>query len=171
MKTKSKALIVVSILTAILCWYGLTIKRTPLDQGSSSQKQAKANDELIDAINRGDVRRVQILLDSGVSPNTHGVIIEGAGSLSALLIASEKADNGIVELLIKKGADVNTPDSRGFTPLMTSSAVGHIHAVKALVSTGADVNAKRSNKETALAIAREADQKEVVAFLEKSGAK
>ena len=52
--------------------------------------------------------------------------------------AVEDGDLEVVQALISAGADVNTSDPEGFTPLQTASKLGHIAIVQALISAGAD---------------------------------
>ena len=47
-----------------------------------------------------------------------------------------------VELLVKKGASVNTFDGNGSTPLMICAKEGHLRSIDILVQAGADVNAR-----------------------------
>jgi len=58
----------------------------------------------------------------------------------ALIDASKKGDKEKVELLLKKGANVNAKDSTGDV-LMFASENGHKEVVKLLIEKGANVNA------------------------------
>ena len=55
-----------------------------------------------------------------------------------------------VAKLLTGGADVNTRDSRGNTPLMYASAVGSEDMMRKLLAAGADVKARNSFESTAL---------------------
>ena len=55
-----------------------------------------------------------------------------------------------VKELIEHGADVNTIDNAGYTPLHVASYQGHTGIVKYLVKHGANVTAKNNMKETPL---------------------
>src|SRR5437764_6851432 len=55
-----------------------------------------------------------------------------------------------VTKLLADGADVNSRDSRGNTPLMYAAAVGSADVMRQLMAAGADVNAKNSFEATAL---------------------
>jgi ankyrin repeat protein len=62
-----------------------------------------------------------------------------------------RSDNkAAVAKLLSGKADVNTPDTRGNTPLMYASAVGSIDMMRQLLAAGADVKAKNSFDSTAL---------------------
>ena len=55
-----------------------------------------------------------------------------------------------LQALVGGGADVNSRDSRGETPLMYAAAVGSVEAMKFLVGKGAEVNAQTELGSTAL---------------------
>ncbi|CAG7996124.1 unnamed protein product [Penicillium nalgiovense] len=81
-------------------------------------------------------RTAQLLLDKGEDINAQGV--HG----SALQQASAKDHEGIVQLLLAKGADVDTKcKGEPRTALQLASYEGHEGIVKLLLAKGADVNA------------------------------
>jgi serine/threonine-protein phosphatase 6 regulatory ankyrin repeat subunit B len=55
-----------------------------------------------------------------------------------------------VELLLKRGAEVNAQDRDGWTALMEASAKGRADVVRRLLAYGADVRIKNKNGWTAL---------------------
>ena len=58
-----------------------------------------------------------------------------------------------IELLIRRGADVNIVDRARSTPLHAAAFLGHEKTVHALVQNGADVNATNTRGETPLGVA------------------
>lgn len=82
----------------------------------------------------------------------------------------------IMEMALKRGADVNCRDEGGQTPLIVACrgvGPGQLHAVKLLLDKGADVNAKDRNGMTALMQACAGGgmgQSEVVRLLLEKGA-
>lgn len=88
-----------------------------------------------------------------------------------LLEASQYGDLEYVNALISQGADVNTSDEDGDTPLHLACDYGHVEIVKALIKTGADVNAKEwGGGSTPLHCAVRAKSLEIVEVLLESGA-
>jgi uncharacterized protein len=73
-------------------------------------------------------------------------------------------------LLLEKGADPNTSDNEGFTPLMYAAVKGHFEAANLLLGKGADVNAVEKSGGTALMLASHEGQTEVVKLLLEKGA-
>jgi ankyrin repeat protein len=67
------------------------------------------------------------------------LIISGCAS-APLIKASANGDSLAVQKLIDAGANINEPDSKGYTPLMHAIWSGKIETVKILTNKGADVN-------------------------------
>jgi ankyrin repeat protein/beta-lactamase regulating signal transducer with metallopeptidase domain len=87
--------------------------------------------------NRLDI--AELLLDRGAKPNVKGE------NFSALHLAAWYQPN-FVELLISKGAEVNSKDKNGWTPLHYAG----LQSIDFLVAKGADVNARTNQGETVL---------------------
>ncbi len=69
----------------------------------------------------------------------------------ALIDSISDGDLAKVELLVKKGANVNSADPvKKRTALMWASVGGHLDIVKFLYGKGADINARDSDSQTAL---------------------
>ena len=89
----------------------------------------------------------------------------------------------IAELLIEKGANVNSKDQYGGNPLHTSAMFGQLEIAELLIEKGANVNAKTNEGETPLDFARQdfgdgpptpkmvAVKKETATLLRKHGGK
>ncbi|MDP7293441.1 MAG: ankyrin repeat domain-containing protein [Verrucomicrobiota bacterium] len=119
---------------------------------------------LVEASGKGDLNKVQQLLDSGVDPN-----VEDYANHTALYHAAEKGQLKIAKLLLKKGARVD--HQSGDSPLLWTCHYGHVDMVKLLINNKADVNAKRSmDDSTPLCFAAHRNHMEIVELLLAEGA-
>ncbi len=59
----------------------------------------------------------------------------------------------VIELMAKSGADLNTPDVHGYTPLMQCTAAGSTELVELLLQLGADRNIRNKDGRRAVDIA------------------
>lgn len=83
-----------------------------------------------------------------------------------------KYHNGIVELLISNGANVNSTNDNGDSPLhLASSHPGYIEVINILIKHGADINAINISGINPLYYAFLSGQNEIALVLIKSGAK
>src|SRR5262249_23861539 len=84
-------------------------------------------------------------------------LAEGADITQELSNAIIANDLDRVRFLVSKGADINKPDSQGWTPLQSAARQRHDDMVKLLIELGADVNLADSSGTTPLlaAVARD----------------
>lgn len=129
-------------------------------------------DDLFDAVNAGDVARVQTLLAAGAEVNApdmfgtplHRAVASGWVYVANMLIdagadleeggdptqahplhlAALKNDAAMARLLIERGADVDARDGLGRTPLMVGLTSRSVLVVEALLGSGADPTARDS---------------------------
>lgn len=76
----------------------------------------------------------------------------------------------MVELLIEKGAEINTSDIYGSTPVTVAAGSGSLEALKLLIDNWADIKAKIYDNRSAINLAANEGHAEVVELLIKSGA-
>jgi len=135
---------------------------------------------LMGAVGWDDVGLVRWLLAKGAKVNAantfagkavHGDI--ALKKLTALMMAVPYGSPELVKTLLDAGADVNAKDVRGMTPLAfaVSSTRQDVRVVRMLLAKGADVSVVSEAGETALDWARKFGSKDVIAMLEKAGAK
>jgi hypothetical protein len=78
--------------------------------------------------------------------------------------------NGIMELLISKGADVNSKNNSGNTPLLVAISGGNKEMVSLLISKGADVNSMNNLGKTPLVLAKNLGKTDIAELLTTNGA-
>ena len=71
------------------------------------------------------------------------------GADDALLKAAEDGDADAVRKAVKDGADLETRDSKGRTPLLLASLGDHVEAARVLVREGADPDAQDDRDDSA----------------------
>lgn len=69
---------------------------------------------------------------------------------SALYIVTARRDLTWMRFMLSRGADPNTPDDRGVTPLQLATNLGFVDGVQLLLASGAAVDATSSTGETPL---------------------
>lgn len=159
--------------------------------GLPSPAVAATPDELLDAVRKGDLAAVKAALDAGVP-----VDAPFRYERTALSFATARGQLEIVRLLVERGADPRKKDTfYGASPFDWAVSEGHVEVVRLLIDKGApagpdlllggarDGNAalvalalektKPSADDLAMALAdaKEATHAEVVAQLERAGAK
>jgi hypothetical protein len=150
--------------------------------GDLTYRAKNGQDVLFQAINnRGHWNKViPVLVEAGVEVNEKTPIYK----------ITHKVKNGkfkpgakeTLELLLKKGADINYPTSKnGSTHLMFAAKMAWLEPVEFYVAHGADMNAKTKKGETALSLAKtkrkgeqpyeEENRKVIIELLESKGAR
>ncbi|TRX89494.1 hypothetical protein FHL15_009663 [Xylaria flabelliformis] len=87
-----------------------------------------------------------------------------------LLWAIENGHHEIVQLLIEKGADVESEDSYGYTPLHIAAENGHQEIVQLLIEKGANVESANRSRQTPLLKAVQSRHQEIMKLLIEKGA-
>jgi hypothetical protein len=129
-------LALVALVLALLPWVGPVRADTTLDE------------QLIEAVHKGDLKTVTTLLEKGAAVNARD-----PDGRTGLMWAARMGPSKIVELLIREGAELNGKGKRGETALMMAMAGGlatGVYTVKLLLDSGADVNARDMDGRTAL---------------------
>jgi hypothetical protein len=159
-------------------------------------QQARTDNELLNAIQQGNVARVQRLLSQGANPNAFEIYSDGwykrllpigrwqkdvyysptlvealrgeSFEGGCLCCRERPTDVPIARLLLNGGAKVNSTDSFGRTPLMVAAQTGSVEGIKLLLSEGADATKKDESGESALDYAGDT---EIKRLLQRAGAK
>jgi ankyrin repeat protein len=85
-----------------------------------------------------DLETADLLISAGANVN----VANEDSSETPLLLACANGSAGMVDRLLKAGANPNAATWAGKTPLMQCARTGSLEAVKALLSRGSDANAK-----------------------------
>ena len=94
------------------------------------------------AARQGDVDLSQMLIYAGANVRAATRL----GGFTPLLMASERGYAGVIDVLLKAGADPKIATASGTTPLMFASASGKTDAIKLLLDKGADVSAREATR-------------------------
>jgi ankyrin repeat protein len=107
---------------------------------SDEQRKNNAKDNILrQAILRGDLETLRILLDAGVKINENINIPEKS---AALHLAVDENRPEMLSALLKAGAKIEATDGYQRTPLHYAALGRRVEAIKVLVAAGANVKAK-----------------------------
>lgn len=120
----------------------------------------------LEAAKNGKSDVVGLFLQAGMDSET----TDDQGK-TALILAAAEGHTATVKTLLANGADVKNTDKQGKSALIWAAELDHIPAVQALLVNGADVNHQGNDGSSALAAAKNKGDAELVALLEKAGAK
>jgi uncharacterized protein len=124
---------------------------------------------LYDAAKNGRTTEVSALLDLGVDPNSNWK--SGSTALMAAALGPAQSDPrplwrlDTIRLLLKRGADVNSQDSDGYTALWFAVFKGRTDIVSILISNGANPNLSPTGKPSPVDLARQNNFQEVTKVL------
>jgi len=148
-----------------------TIATLLLDAGAKPEPQARGFTPLILAAERADVAIIRVLLEAGAKANGKQAN-KGLGGGTALHAASEGGQLDILRYLVSVGGRLDALEtSTKETLLHPAARNGHVALVKYLLAEGIDPNAKTRFGSTALAIAKECGNDEVVAVLDRAASR
>jgi hypothetical protein len=132
-----------------------------LSHGADFNTKNKMGDTaLVQAVEKGDRAMVIILMNGGANPDL--------GDCPPLVKAALGGYTDIVQILLRKKANVNQADSLGNTALMAAAFKGRGDISKLLLSTGANVDLKNHFGDTALVQATQRGNTEIAELLKQA---
>lgn len=90
--------------------------------------------------------QLQDFLSSSVADSGYGA----TPSEKLIFVARDKTDATVARALLTKGANVNTKDETGATPLILAARNGHNAIMRVLIANGANLDAQDTDGHTAL---------------------
>ena len=146
-----------------------------LDQGVRVSATSKNGiPAFVIAAHRGNIALVQLFLDKGCDVNLQMPDLPALGKRnirwSALHFVAGKGHEGVLKLLLAKGANVHLQAADGSIALNNAATMGRAGAARLLIEAGADVNHKTREGLTPLLIAADQGHTECIQLLLEKGA-
>ena len=110
----------------------------------------------------GREQAVGVLLDAGADLAPHS---KNPMQVAAINCATAGRNERCVKLILEAGADVNTPQQKGYTPLMSAASAGSESMVNLLLQAGADTSLVSEDGKTARILAEEHGHKHLLDLL------
>jgi len=124
----------------------------------------RGNTPLMRAAERGSIRGVEALIETGVDVNERGF-----NQNTALIVAAQHGQLEIVEMLLEHGADTRAAGMSG-SPVTAAASGRHGPVVRRLLNAGGDPDARDAHGATALMMASENCETDLVELLIEYGA-
>jgi ankyrin repeat protein len=147
--TTTSVRLLLSVMFLVVTCEGNAVKAATCTQTRKAQRsstaaaanRSKKVGELVQAAAAGNTQKVLQMLNAGVDVNATFERTESRLSgMTALMVAASRGYSGLVEELIKRGADINQKHFSGETALMFAADSGETTTIKALLRAGADPN-------------------------------
>ncbi len=130
-----------------------------LVEGNKNFRDEQGRNVLFYACAHNDIKIVEELIGKNIEINGPGL------QSSALYQAVLSGNNDIAKFLLGKSAGINLLDENGNNILMVAAAAGNLSSLKLIVEAGGDVLATNKKEQTALDIAVEKGNPQMVAVL------
>jgi hypothetical protein len=146
---------------------------TTLKRALGSMGYEFTPDAFFQAIADRKAQAVALFIQAGMSPNQKDSQNQHALNYAVLFCAQSPEESAaVIQALLAGKADVKTRDPQnGTTALVGAMQSCSVAAIEALVKAGSDLTAKANSGMTALELAKIFQRADVVAVLEKAGAK
>lgn len=125
-------------------------------------KDHQGRTPIYEAIMAGRTQVAQLLIKHGAAFEANQLLLD--------VVRNQVADRDVIELLVKKGANIDQPDSQGDTPLQVAVKQDYLKLTKLLIKHGADVNKKDGLGHTPLWHAMQHQNEDIIRLLKHNGA-
>ena len=136
-----------------------------LAPGEAAATQAPRG--LHESIGRGDYVAALRMIEGGADPEAK----DAQAGASALHFAVMNGRMPVIDLLLSRGANVNSRTRNGTTPLHTAVLYARMEVAEMLLDNGAEIDAASISGATPLALAKAARNQPVVQMLLSRGAR
>ena len=126
---------------------------------------------LLLAASRGQRDVVRYLIEQGANVNASDKNGNTPLSLVAVWHDAMSGDSDLINALLDRGADINGAYHLGTTPLMFALQSGNMTTARLLIARHADVNRRNFQGISALSLAQDGSNEEVLTLLKQAGAK
>lgn len=123
-------------------------------------------ESLAQCVREGDVKAVDLFLDSGFPPD-----VRDKNGVPLLCVAARSRHRSVIELLLDRGAFIDAQaDDRGYTALLDAAQQGDQGILELLLEKGSDPNIKSKDGQTALILSVGRNDAPMVKALLENGA-
>ena len=123
------------------------------------------NQQLVDAVRRGDTAEAQRLLQAGAQVDAR----DAKHDAPAVLWAAHDGQVAVLAILLDGGGDVESAKADGDTALWYAAQQGQLDAARLLLERGANPNPRGPDGSSAVAIAEQKGYGEIAALLRQHG--
>jgi ankyrin repeat protein len=128
-------------------------------------KAQSKNDQLIEAIQKNEKEKAELLLKAGCDPNyvkTGSPYME----VTPLILAVQSQNLELARMLIERKANVNWKDNLKSSAIIYAVSSGNLSMTKLLAEHGANLSEVNGENKSVLNLAREFGNKDLISFLE-----
>lgn len=142
----------------------IVMVRLLLKHGAEIGRETSAGETALDlAVLAGYTRTAEELLAAGAGLDPSMLLVKTAGAGTT--------NRDTVRFLVERGADTEARDDAGDTPLLIAIRQRNHRLVTHLLNQGADVNATAADGRSALTLARDLAEPELIGMLQRLGAR